>query len=130
LTAVLRGAAPRIVGRRFREDDGRTPNYKGPWHDIYEIAVPSPDHSRKHIQKMFYFDSTTGQIARVRYKSQRGGVLVETRWSGWQLVGGQPVPGSVIRTEGGKMVLEFHGAGASFAPYAADNLFSQATAAR
>jgi hypothetical protein len=129
LSAVLQGAAPRILGRRFREDDGRTPNYKGPWHDIYQIAVPSAHDGRKLIQKMFYFDSTTAQIAKVRYKSASE-VQVETRWTGWQVINGQPVPGLVTRTEGGRTVLEFHGTGASLTPYAPDNLFSSTVIAR
>src|SRR5207237_850832 len=35
--AMLQGAAHRFLGNRFRADDGKTPNYKGPWYDVYQV---------------------------------------------------------------------------------------------
>src|SRR5262249_19948909 len=34
---IVRGAGHRFLGGRFRIDNGKTPNYKGPWYDVYEV---------------------------------------------------------------------------------------------
>src|SRR6266850_2203104 len=33
-----RGTAMRCLGQRFRADDGTTPNYSGPYYDLYEVS--------------------------------------------------------------------------------------------
>ena len=70
-------------------------------------------------RKLYYFDSDTALLGRVRYQLSaergRGPVEVRVEVSGWGEVFGQLVPGTVVRYEDGVEVvrLEIQEAGVS-----------------
>ena len=98
--AVDRGDAVRLLGRRYRTDDGSTLAYAGPWHDIYELHWRGRDgQAASQRIKQFYFDSQTGYLARVRYPSSAG--AVETQLSDWRQVNGQALAGRIVRIVAG-----------------------------
>lgn len=95
--AVSNGAAVRFLGSRFRTDDGATKNYQGPWYTIYQKVAPVPG-SNAVIQKLYFFDSSTGLLDRVTYQAASGNGQVQTQYSGWRSISGQMVPGKIVRT--------------------------------
>jgi hypothetical protein len=116
-------AALRFLGGRFRADDGSTPNYQGPWYDIYESFEPSKAQPGGAVRrKLYYFDSTTGLLTKVQYETAST-PKVSTEFSNWQVQAGQAVPGKIVRQENGKPVFTFTVAAASVGPSAADGLF-------
>lgn len=118
-----RGAALRFLGGRFRADDGSTPNYQGPWHDIYESFAPSKAQAGAVVRrKLYYFDSTTGLLTKVQYETASA-AKVSTEFSNWQVQAGQALPGKIVRQENGKPVFTFTVVGVSVGPSTADGLF-------
>src|ERR1051326_3931822 len=65
---MVQGTASRFLGNRFRADNGKTPNYQGPWFDVYEVfaVVRGPQGISKR-RKVFLFDSQTALLSRVDY---------------------------------------------------------------
>lgn len=102
------GTAMRCLGQRFRTDDGTTPNYSGPYYDLYEVSdqIKTGTDARQQL-KYFYFNSDTLLLERVRYQIVRNGtpVEVETRISNWQQAEGQHTPRRIVRLENGQPVL-------------------------
>lgn len=122
LFAVRDHAAWQVLARRARLDDGRTPNYTGPRRDYYVVDMPVRARQVGSPQrKLFGFDSRTGLIASVRYQTAPG-TATETRFSDWQAVDGQLVPGRVERLVNGRSVLSFQLASAAFGPVTADGV--------
>ncbi len=104
--AVDRGDALRLIGRRFRADDGAAPSYAGPWRDIYELCWRGRGgRERPERVKYFYFDSATGLPERVRYEGVGG--EVETLAADWREVAGQFVPLRITRWVGGRKRFSF-----------------------
>lgn len=127
LFQVRGGVGTRLLGRRFRTDDGRRPNYQGPLFDIFVIGGPALVRTdRVPRQKMFYFDSRTGLLQSVRYMILKQGsqVVVQTQFSEWRLVDGQFVPGLIARREGTENVFSYRVMTAAFGPQVSDNTFS------
>ncbi len=123
---VRQGGALQFLGEGFRGDDGSTPNFKGPWYDIHQLVRPI--RVRRDVvmrQKLYYFDSNTGLLLRVRYRQSGGGgqKVVETHFNDWQVVGGQQVPGKIAHLEGNSEVLSFQTGGAAVTPRVADEVF-------
>jgi hypothetical protein len=104
----MQGTSTRFLGSRFRLDDGANPHYTGPFYDLYQItdriAVRQEVRTR---QKLYYFNSDSLLLERVRYKIERGGepIKVEVTIGGWRKVDGQQIPGNITRTEDGSPVL-------------------------
>lgn len=122
----MQGFATRALGQRFRLDDGATPNYTGPFYDIYELQDLVPDRKDTRQQpKLFYFNSETLLLERVRYQIERAGapVNVEVRLSGWQKMNGQQIPGSITRLENDAQALTLTVNAVTFSPRAADSIF-------
>ncbi|MEN6537716.1 MAG: hypothetical protein ABFD89_28960 [Bryobacteraceae bacterium] len=122
------GAPFRFLGRGFRDDDGTNPGYTGPFHDIYHVMVPLTFTKTKASRwKMYYFDSRTRLLAKVRYLVSRNGAStdVTTVYSGWLKIDGEMVPGRIERSEGGKPALSFVNKGAAFGAAVGDSLFSK-----
>jgi len=127
LYSVIRGRGSRLLGRRFRLDDGKDSKYTGPFYDIFELLTPAA--GRADVaprQKHYYFDSASGLLQKVRYlaKSGNGDLTVETAWTNWRKVDGQAAPSAVTRTENGKLVFTFRAASVAFSPALADSTFS------
>jgi hypothetical protein len=122
------GTAMRCLGQRFRADDGTTPNYTGPYYDLYEVSdqIKAAADGRQQI-KDFYFNSDTLLLERVRYQIVRNGapVEVETRLSNWQQAQGQQVPRRIVRLENGQPVLALTITALALSPRVDDGSFGQ-----
>ena len=120
------GAVMRCLGQRFRTDDGTSPNYTGPYYDLYEVSDQIKTSVEARFQsKVFYFNSDTLLLERVRYQVSRDGaaVEVETRISGWQQTLGQQVPSRIVRLENNQPVLTLTVNVASLSPKLQDGIF-------
>ncbi len=120
------GAALRLLGRRFRPAPSIAPDYKGPLFDIYELSgAVRTRRDRRNRVKRFYFDSASALLLRVRYDDASRGtkVPVETRYSQWRDVAGNPLPGQVERLENGKLVFAFRLASADLLPQGDEGIF-------
>lgn len=104
--AQMQGYAMRFLGARFRTDDGSTPNYDGPYFDIYKIADHVKTSEQERAAKLYYFNSDTLLLERVTYDINRGGsdINVETKLSDWRVVDGQQIARRIERLENGKSV--------------------------
>jgi hypothetical protein len=104
----MQGAATRFLGSRFRLDDGKNPHYAGPFYDLYQVTDRIAVEKKVREQpKLYFFNSDTLLLERVRYKVERDGapIRVEVTISGWRKVGGQQIPNNITRTEDGAPVL-------------------------
>lgn len=120
------GFAARALGLRFRSDDGTTARYTGPFYDIYQVADRvAIGSARREQAKLFYLNSNTQLLERVRYQFSRGGaaVNVEVRLGGWQGVNNQRLPHTIIREENGTQVLLLTVNAAVVGPRIADGIF-------
>jgi len=118
----------RFLGAQFRTDDGTTPNYTGPFYDVYQLAYTVFLRSDQPLRwKLFIFDSTSKLLAKVLYTIQRGGqgVAVETDWSGWSNSGGNAIPGQIVRLENGTPVATINIANGQVTASANDGIFTQ-----
>ncbi len=125
--ALLHTAGLRVIALRARMDDGTTPNYTGPWSDIFDVLGASQarsDHAPR--QKHYYFDSQTQLLSRVRYRILRSGatVEVETQRSNWTTVNNQAVPGTITRIENGQTIFTFTANSTTLSAAASDGTFS------
>jgi len=125
LYTFTQNAGRRLLGRRFRTDDGKTPNYQGPYYDIYEVhgAVPAANNAVR--QKWYVFDNTTKLLVKTRYLIKRNGsdLAVECQYSNWVTQGGEAYPGQIVRTENGAAVFTFKTAQGVFGTPPNDALF-------
>jgi hypothetical protein len=106
--AQMQGAATRFLGSRFRLDDGANPNYTGPFYELYQVTDRIAVKQEVREQpKLYFFNSDTLLLERVRYQVERDGepVAVEVLISGWRKVDGQQITGAITRTENGAPVL-------------------------
>jgi hypothetical protein len=117
------GGAFRLLGLRFRADNGKAGGYSGPWFDVYTLSAPVKAQPAKTVRvKQYYFDSTTKLLAKTCYASS--GRVVTTEFNKWSASGGQAVPGQIIRKEDGTAVFTFNIAGATFGPAQNDGIFT------
>ena len=128
LAGQTQGTAMRCLGQRFRADDGTTPNYTGPYYDLYEMSdqIKTAADARQQI-KYFYFNSETLLLERVSYQIMRNGapVEVETRISNWQQAQGQQAPRRIVRLENGQPVLALTITALTISPRVDDGSFGQ-----
>lgn len=123
----MQGKAMRFLGSRFRTDDGSSPDYNGPYYDIYKIADQIQPSGEERPAKLYYFNSDTFLLERVTYIINRGGseINVETKLSDWRSVEGQQVPHRIERFENGKSVFTFSVASAALSQRADDGIFTR-----
>lgn len=123
----LQGKAMRFLGSRFRIDDGSSPDYSGPYFDIYQIADQIEASGEERAAKFYYFNSDTSLLERVTYVINRDGseVNVETRLSDWRIEDGQKVARRIERLENGKSVFVLNLRSAQFGRRAQDGIFQQ-----
>lgn len=125
----FQGLGTRFLGFRFRLDDGTDASYSGPFYDVYQVEDRvNVGGNRRERVKLYYFNSDTRLLERVRYEVERGGVpvAVEVVFSEWQRVQGQMVPRLVTRAEGGATVFTLRVETVGFVPRAADGTFTVA----
>jgi len=125
--AQMQGNATRFLGSRFRTDDGSTPDYDGPYFDIYKIADHIKTSEQERAAKLYYFNSETLLLERVTYDVNRGGseINVETKLSDWRVVDGQQVARRIERLENGKSVFVLTIRSAGLGRRADDGIFAQ-----
>ena len=124
----IEGFATRFLGSRYHRVDEEG-NAVGPDYDIYEVInevrVPGRPLSQR---KLYYFDSDTALLERVRYRLSaergRGAVKVSVEVSGWGEVFGQLIPGKVVRYENGVEVVKLEIEEAGIGAAAEDGSFS------
>jgi hypothetical protein len=125
------GFATRPLGSGFRLDDGQTANYTGPVYDIYQVDDQlSAEKPAVMRPKLYYFNSATQLLERVRYRITRKGapVSVETLISGWRKIGSQQVPSKITRLENNTPVMSLMVTDAILTPRVADGIFNNPTA--
>ena len=117
------GSAYRLLGQRFRSDDGKTANFQGPWYDIYEVAA-SPRSQPGNIKrwKTYHFDSETKLLSMIKY-TDSAGVHVTTEFNKWSSLNGEAFPGQIVRIENGTTIFTFTVTGASVGPGVVDQAF-------
>ncbi len=123
----MQGNATRFLGTRFRTDDGSSPDYNGPYFDIYKIADRIKASGQERPAKLYYFNSDTLLLERVTYVINRDGaeVSVETKLSDWRGEDGQKVARHIERLENGKPVLVFEIRSAQLSRRVDDGMFVQ-----
>lgn len=124
----MQGFATRALSIRARLDNGTTPNYTGPFYDIYQVSDRIGGGTALRIQpKLFLFNSNTLLLERVRYQIERASNLtpVEVQISGWQNLNGQQVPTSISRLERGVSVLTLTVTSAAFGQRQNDGIFNR-----
>lgn len=120
-------ASTRFLGARFRLDDGVASNYSGPYYDIYQMTDETTAGGR--ATKLFYVNSDTLLVERVRYTAQRDGVpvRVEVMLGDWHEAQGQRVPGRIVRTEDGAQTFALSLTSMSAVPGKQDGSFAAQT---
>ena len=124
----LEGFATRFLGSRYHRVDAEG-NAVGPDYDIYEVINQVRLLRRPLRQrKLYYFNSDTALLERVRYRLSaergRGAVKVSVEVSDWGEVYGQLIPGTVVRYENGVEVVKLEIQEAGIAAAAEDGSFS------
>lgn len=124
--AQMQGKAMRFLGARFRTDDGSTPDYDGPYFDIYKIADQIKASGQERAAKLYYFNSDTLLLERVAYVANRDGseINVETKLSDWRVVDGQQVAHRIERVENGQSVFVLNIRSAGLGQRAEDGIFA------
>jgi hypothetical protein len=124
------GGGTRLVGRHFRTDDGRTPNYKGPYWTLLAFAPAAQKGltwGQPLQQELFLaLDEKTRLPAEVRRVVKTGpnsANVTQTQFENWSRQNGQWFPGSIIRLENGKQTLSFTVNTASTGPASATAAF-------
>jgi hypothetical protein len=125
LIVQLGGAATRFLGPRFRLDDGTATDYEGPFYDLYETSEMIKVGSEVRRQtKVYYFNSDTHLLERVRYRLADSLTEVEVRLNNWREVQGQKLPGEIVRLENDAPVLTFTITSTGIGPRTADGIFN------
>ena len=123
LYGFMRGDGHRLIGLSYRGDNGSTPNYTGPWYDVYVRSAGALSQPGAPFRSKFYFfNSQTKLLAKVTYQLP-GPLEVETDISGWTTTNGQSFPGQIVRKENGNVVFTFNVAQATAGPAPNDGLF-------
>lgn len=130
--AGARGRSARFMGSRFRLDDDDGIADGQPVYDLYELTdevAVGQEHQRR--TKLYYFNSDSLLLERVRYEIERGGVpvRVEILLGDWQKSEGQSVPHRVERFENGTPIFALTLGSPSFRPRADDQSFTTSAAA-
>jgi hypothetical protein len=122
------GLGTRLLGTRFRDDDGSAADYAGPFYDIYQVDESvGLRRAQRGRSKLYYVNSDTLLVERVRYEGDRGGATVRVGVElEWQDIGGQRVPKRITRTEDGRPVITLDINSAVIARREEDGLFASA----
>jgi hypothetical protein len=111
---IASGGGWRRVGSHFRTDNGKTPNYSGPYWTIFGFSPAARSGVRKGqaLQQTLYvaFDEQTWLMSEVRVAMAGPGgqeTVTQTQFSKWFNQSGQWYPGEIVRLENGKQTLSF-----------------------
>lgn len=120
------GLATRTLGDYFRMDDGQSQDYSGPFYNVHEVRDKIRSGSAEREQsKLYYLNSETLLIERVRYEIRRRGRLVpvEVRLANWGTIAEQQLPGLITRLEDDVEVMSLTINSAGFGPGTDDGIF-------
>lgn len=126
LLSQTQGAVTRFLGQRFRIDSGPVTRATV-FYDIYQISDQININSAPRIQpKLYYLNSDSQLLERVRYKIERGGrqIEVEVLLSNWWRADNQRLPGSITRLEDGEEILRLTINAATHGPRVNDGVFN------
>lgn len=106
------GGLLRRIGTGFRTDNGKTPNYKGPWWTVYGFS-PGPWTGLSAGQPLqqrviIAIDEQSGLLSEIRVVENMGTPsqsVTQTKISNWFQQAGQWYPGTIARLENGQQVL-------------------------
>lgn len=125
LLQLANGGAVRRIGGRFRTDNGKTPNYAGPYWSLYGYspnARPGLALGQPLQQSVFVaLDESTLMVSEIRIvvKSQGASPQVtQTKFTNWFQQAGQWYPGAITRVENGLQTLQLTVQQASTGPQA------------
>lgn len=110
---IANGGGLRRLGSHFRTDDGKTPNYTGPYWTVYSFSPRSRKGlaAGQALQETLFiaFDEKTGLMSDVRTVTQNGAqqTVTQTEFSNWFQQNGQWFPGSIVRLANGQQTLSF-----------------------
>jgi len=98
------GSPVQLIGHQYNIKDPRSSNKLTGQCDLFQVSeVGGVRGANSVVQKTFCFDPLTSLLKVVVYRD--GQDLVETRFSGWQVVNGNSVPGTIQRFKNGAPVL-------------------------
>ena len=114
LLQMAAGGGARRFGSGFRTDDGKTPNYTGPFWTVYSFS-PAPRPGLKwgqplQRQLLIAIDDGTGLIAEAQMVTNPhtpNQQVTRTQFKNWLQQNGQWFPGQIVRLENGQQVLSF-----------------------
>ncbi len=107
------GGNLRRVGGHFRTDNGKTPNYSGPYWTLYAYYPPARAGlaSGQALQQSLFvaIDEQAWLLSEIRVMNQStaSAKVVETQFNNWSQQAGQWYPGQIVRLENGQQVLSF-----------------------
>ncbi len=111
LWSIAETGSVHLIGARFRLDDTRNSVDGGPWVNYYEqVLAPQAkgNFTGVEIRRLIAVDSVTQRLRFVRYFSaNQKGILAETEFVNWRLVGQQWFPSEIVRRENQKEVFRF-----------------------
>ena len=119
MVSAAQGMGFRLVGRRFR-------NATSGLCDFYDAPTPPLANTKqRRTTKRYCFDSTTLLLKDVLYPSGAtpNSPQIDTRFSNWQNVNGQAIPGRVTRFLGATTVFDLQLQNNTVSPAAPDGLF-------
>lgn len=123
---LMSGRGARFLGGRFRLDSGADSSPDATVYDIYQLGdeIGFGGAPARRL-KLFYFNSETLLLERVRYEVERDGanVRVEVLLTDWRSSQGQQFPRRVVRTENGSPVFTLTLNAVTPEPRAADRTF-------
>lgn len=116
---IAAGGSIRPIGSHFRTDDGKTPNYRGPFWTLFGFSpgIRQGLTSGQAMQQELFIaiDEQTGLMAEIRLATQQN--VTQTQFSNWtQQQGNQWFPSQIVRLENGKQVLSFQVVQATVGP--------------
>jgi hypothetical protein len=124
LYSVAGQGAVRFAGGRFRIDNGKTPNYSGPWYDVFQSVTPVLIQGKTVRRKFYYFDGQSKLFLKSQYMLQgSAGALVSTEYANWTATQGYATPGQIVRKENGNVVFTLTVQSAAIGPQQNDGTF-------
>lgn len=119
------GHPTRMLGEKYRLDDGSNTNYAGHFYDIFKVddTLVSAGETL-HRPTFFYINSQTGLPERIVYERQEAATIrVVVELGNWATVAGQKVPTKISRKEDGAVVTELTIGQAIISPVVSDGIF-------
>lgn len=121
------GFASRLLGLRFRLDNGRDRAYRGPYYDVFAVVNPSGGQASARARKFYYFNSDSQLLERVRYEAPGPGgpVQAETELADWRTEQGERVPYRITHSRAGETDFSCTFTAVTVGPRVNDGIFTR-----